>query len=457
MKTSLSDTLGKVTSNDFEIIVYGLGYVGLPLSLRLATHGFKVIGVDTDARKIQSLKNKSLESSHIELEPMLKETISSGKFLPSTKTLVSKLPRIGIICVPTPIPDGKVNSETFVFAAAHEFLKTAKKGDIIILESSVRGGTTDELIKKVKSKGYSIGEDFGVCFCPERIDPLNQKWKLENIPRIIYATDDMTFAMAQKLYGPVNNSHLFRVSSPKVAESVKSFENAFRLVNISLVNELAMLCDKLQIDIREVLTAASTKPFGFMPFDSGAGAGGHCIPKDPLFLLDSAKKKGMTFSSIKTAIEINSDLPDYIAGEIKKILTQMKLGKKVLVCGLAYKQDIEDMRDSPGFKIAYSLSQKGLDVSAFDPHYKKTLEKKYLIENYMNKLDFKILPNIDEKSVSGFDCICIVQHHTKIKHILDQSYLKSLVPLIYDCQNRITHNPKSKTALKGFGRVVSNP
>jgi len=454
MKTSsLSDTLGKVNSNDFEVIVFGLGYVGLPLSLRLATHGFKVIGIDTDSRKIDSLKNKSLDSTHIELEPMLQETISNGKFLPSTKLTKSIFPRIGIICVPTPIPDGKVNSETFVFAAADEFLSSSKNGDVIILESSVRGGTTDELIKKVKSKGFSVGEDFGVCFCPERIDPLNRKWKLENIPRIIYATDDTTFTIAQKLYGPVNNSNLFRVSSPKVAESVKSFENAFRLVNISLVNELAMLCDKLQIDIKEVLTAASTKPFGFMPFDSGAGAGGHCIPKDPLFLLDSAKKKGMTFSSIKTAVEINSELPDYIASEIKKILTQMKLGKKVLVCGLAYKQDIEDMRDSPGFKIAQILSQKGLDVSAFDPYYKKSLEKKYLIENQLKKIDFKILSSLDEKSVLGFDCICIVQHHTKTKHILDQFYIKSLVPLIYDCQNRITRNPKSKTILKGFGRI----
>lgn len=454
MKTnSLSDTLIQVTSNDFEVIVFGLGYVGLPLSLRLATAGFKVTGVDTDARKIESLKNKSLDSSHIELEPMLKETISNKKFLPTTKLSKSSIPRIGIICVPTPIPDGKVNSETFVFAAADEFLKSSKKGDVIILESSVRGGTTDDLIKKVKSAGYSVGEDFGVCFCPERIDPLNQKWKLENIPRIIYATDDTTFTIAQKIYGPVNNSNLFRVSSPKVAESVKSFENAFRLVNISLVNELAMLCDKLQIDIKEVLTAASTKPFGFMPFDSGAGAGGHCIPKDPLFLLDSAKQKGMTFSSIKAAVEINSELPEYIASEIKKTLTQMKLGKKALVCGLAYKQDIEDMRDSPGFKIAHNLSKKGLDVSAFDPQYKKTLEKKYLIENSMSKLDFKILSSLDERSVAGFDCICIVQHHTKTKHSIEQFYLKSLVPLIYDCQNRIARNPKSNTALKGFGRL----
>lgn len=451
---SLSDTLVQVASNDFEVIVFGLGYVGLPLSLRLAAHGFKVIGIDTNSKKIESLKQKSLDSIHTELEPMLSETISNGKFLPSTKTTPSDIPRIGIICVPTPIPDGKVNSETFVFAAAEEFLNSSKKGDVIILESSVREGTTDEIIKKIKSKGYSIGEDFGVCFCPERIDPLNQKWKLENIPRIIYATDDMTFAIAQKLYGPVNNSHLFRVSSPKVAEAVKSFENAFRLVNISLVNELAMLCDKLQIDIKEVISAAATKPFGFMSFDSGAGAGGHCIPKDPLFLLDSAKQKGMIFSSIKTAVEINSELPEYIAGEIKKTLEQMKLGKKVLVCGLAYKQDIEDMRDSPGFKIAHALFQKGLDVYAFDPQYKKALEKKYLIENSMDKLDFSILENLDESTVSDFDCICIVQHHTKTKHTLGNIYSHSLVPLIYDCQNRISHNIQSKTALKGFGRVI---
>ena len=168
---SLLDTLAKVNSNDFEIFVFGLGYVGIPLSLRLATHGFKVIGVDTDTRKIESLKRKSLEKSHMELEPMLRATITNHSFLPTSKATKSTKPRIGIICVPTPIPDEKVNSETFVFVAAEEFLNSSNKGDIIILESSVREGTTEELIKKIKSKGYHVGENFGVCFCPERIDP----------------------------------------------------------------------------------------------------------------------------------------------------------------------------------------------------------------------------------------------------------------------------------------------
>jgi len=445
----LQDSLEKVNSNQHVIEVFGLGYVGFPLAIRLAITGHKVFGIDTDEKKIQNLKQNSLMTSHHELAEAFSSSIASGNFTPSIAPQKSSVPKIGIICVPTPIPDGKNNSETFVFSAVGKFLDTAKKGDILILESSVRVGTTDQVINLIKKRGYAVGFDFGVGFCPERIDPLNQKWKLENIPRVIFTSDDVTFEIAKKVYASVNNSNLHRVSSPKVAEAVKSFENTFRLVNISLVNELAVLCDKLGINVNEVVNAASTKPFGFMPFTSSAGAGGHCVPKDPTFLSDTAKKIGMTFSSIENALEINSMIPQYVADSIVSVLEQNNLPKSVLVCGLAYKPDIEDMRDSPGFKIAHNLATRNIATSAFDPYYDGNMEKKYLIENGLEKLNFKIISSLE--SIKNFGCICIVQHHTKIKNHLDEIYTKSQVPFIYDCQNQISFNPKSSTILRGLG------
>jgi len=447
----LRETLKKITARECNIQVFGLGYVGIPLSVRLAKSGFKVIGVDTDLKKIERLKNNSLANSHLNLKTSFLESINNGNLTLSTMPLKTEFPRIGIICVPTPVPDGKNDSEVYVISALEKFLATSKRGDVIILESSVRGGTTEELIKIVKSRGYSIGKDFGVCFCPERIDPLNQKWKLENIPRIIFASDDLSYQIAQKIYAHVNNSTLFRVSSPKVAEIVKSFENSFRLVNISLVNELAVLCDKTQINVNEVLDAASTKPFGFMAFNSGAGVGGHCIPKDPTFLSALANQTGMDFSSIQNSFAINSMIPKYIVSSIENTLSELQLRKSVLVCGLSYKADIDDMRDSPGFKISNELHQRSFATAAYDPFFKDTLREKYLIENHLERLDFKILYGLENADLKNYDCICIVQHHHKTKTRIEEIYKKSLVPFIYDCQNKIKYEPELKTVLKGLG------
>jgi len=452
----LKESLEKIISKYCSIQVFGLGYVGFPLSIRLAKSGFKVIGIDTDFTKIEKLQNNFLSDIQSNLKTAFLESIKTGNFVPSTIPHKSDLPRIGIICVPTPLPDGKNDSEVYVISAVEKFLDTSKRGDILILESSVRGGTTQEIIKIVKSRKYTIGIDFGVCFCPERIDPLNQKWKLENIPRVIFASDDLTYKIAQKIYEPVNNSTLFRVSSPEVAEVVKSFENAFRLVNISLVNELAALCDKLQINVNEVIDAASTKPFGFMQFNSGAGAGGHCIPKDPTLLLDLAKQKGLNFSSIKNSLAINSMMPRYIVKSIEKTLNELNLRKSVLVCGLAYKSDMDDMRDSPGFKISNELTLHGFVTAAYDPFFKHELLTKYLIENNLKKLDFKVISELNQNSIKDFDCICVVQHHTKTKHMIEEIYENSLIPLIYDCQSKISFNPKSKTILQGLGLVPQN-
>ena len=447
----ISQTLEKITSKDCIIEIFGLGYVGFPLSVRLANSGFDVIGIDTDSKKIDSLKNKILQGSQKSLKKEFDTVSQNGKFTVSQSPSTSDKPKIAIICVPTPIAKNGTDSNVFVNSSVQKFLGTSNAGDMIILESSVIAGTTEQIQKTIESQGYKVGEDFGFCFCPERIDPLNQKWKLENIPRVIYASDDTSFKIAQRIYRHVNNSHLIRITSPKVAEVVKSFENAFRLVNISLVNELAVLCDKLHINVKEVIDAASTKPFGFMPFYSGAGAGGHCIPKDPKFLADLAKKMGLNFTSIEGALALNSQLPRYICDSIQETIEEKGLAKSVVVCGLSYKPDIEDMRDSAGFKILNELKSKGFRIAAYDPFYKETLHEVYLSENNLSELEFTRLPDLNDSTIKGYSCICIVQNHTKTKFRLEEIYKHSIVPLIYDCQNNLVPDPNSKTVLETFG------
>jgi len=392
-----------------------------------------------------------LEESELTLKNKFLECRQKENLVFSNKPQTCDTAKIGIICVPTPIPSKGVDSKIFVKSAIENFVKTCKKGDILIIESSVEVGTTDEMQKLIENKGFRVGEDFGLCFCPERIDPLNKKWKLENIPRVIYCSDDITFNIAQNVYSFINKSKLFRVKSAKIAEVVKSFENAFRLVNISLANELAIFCEKLGINVSDVIDAASTKPFGFMSFYTGGGVGGHCIPKDPTFLVESAKKIGFNFQSIENAIQINAFMPRYIADSIENILNEKNLVKSVIVCGLAYKFDSEDMRDSPGFKIMIELNKKGIQVAGYDPFFKNELREKYLIENHINDFEPKILEDLEPKSIQKFSCLCIVQHHTKTKFRLAEIYKNSQIPFIYDCQNTMSIDNSSNTILKSLG------
>jgi len=451
MISVLKQTLEKVNSKNFEIEVFGLGYIGFPLAIRLAKSGFKVRGIDVNPERISRLEANHLMDSEINLKNTFLECRKNGKLSFSKKSEKSEFPKIGIICVPTPIPNDDVKSNIFVKSAIENFVEASKKGDIIIIESSVEVGTTEEMKEFLESKGFDVGQNFGLCCCPERIDPQNKKWDLENIPRIIYCSDDISFQISKIIYEHVNNSNLIRVNSPKVAEVVKSFENAFRLVNISLVNELAILCEKLGINVKEVIDAAATKPFGFMSFYSGAGAGGHCIPKDPLFLLNSSKKYKSNFQTISNALEINQLIPKHIVDSIEKTISEMKLPKSVIVCGLSYKPDIEDMRDSPGFKVIKELQNNGFKIATFDPFFKEELIDKYLIENKLKQQNFEVLNNLENDALKKFSCLCIVQHHTKIKSKLEEIYHNDAISLIYDCQNKITKKPNSKTLLKALG------
>jgi len=434
----MQETLKAIESGECQVEVYGLGYVGFPLSVRLATSRYKVLGIDKDEAKINRLEKGNLSDSELHLEDEFKGAINSKNLLLSQYPSSSEKPRIGIVCVPTPIPTDSIQSDIFVKDVVKTFLEKAKEGDVIILESSIEVGTTEKIVKAIESSGFKVGVDFGLAFCPERIDPQNKKWNLENIPRIIYCSDDITYQICQEIYRHINNANLKRVSSAEVAEVVKSFENAFRLVNISFVNELAMLCDKLKIDVKEVVNAASTKPFGFIPFYPGAGAGGHCIPKDPMFLLESAKRFGIEFKTLQNSLSVNSYIPVYISNIIKDTIAKQGLSYSVLVCGLAYKPDIEDMRDSPGFKILVELKKLGINAVGYDPYYKEELKQRYIIENHLDaNVEFEMLTSLDDESIKSFGCVCIVQHHTKTEFHLRQIYKNSQVPFIYDCQSRL--------------------
>jgi nucleotide sugar dehydrogenase len=447
---ALKKTLDSVIGKSFVVEIFGLGYVGFPLSIKLASANLEVIGIDINSQRIRRLKQNELLDSEKNLKNEFKKVLGKKLTLSEKSELVKKA-KIGIICVPTPIPNINTSSDIFVKKAVEEFLNTAKEGDCIILESSIEVGTTEKIRDLIESKGFKVGESFGLSFCPERIDPANKEWGIENIPRVIYCSDDVSYEISKEIYKHVNGANLIRVESPRIAEVVKSFENAFRLVNISLVNELAILCDHLGISVKSVIDAAATKPFGFMPHYPGAGAGGHCIPKDPRFLLESAKKFDSNFITIENAISINEKMPNYICETIERELIRLELGRTVLVCGLSYKANVEDMRDSASFKVINEFNLRGFKVFGYDPFFKSAEIKKYLIENNLQELNFERVEKLDDEILKKISCLCIVQHHDNFKDSIKEIYSKSLIPLIYDCQRKLQINKDSKTILKGLG------
>ena len=449
---NLENTLESVKNKNIIIEIFGLGYVGFPLAIRLSKSNFKIIGIDVNKDRINRLKNEKLLDSEIHLKNEFLEVRKNRKLDLETETIKNQLPKIGIICVPTPIPTEKIKSDIFVKSAVESFLTTAKSGDILIFESSIEVGTTEKMMKIIEQKKFEIGNEIGVCFCPERIDPANKEWGIENIPRVIYCSDDQSYKISKEIYKNVNGGNLIRVSDPKIAEVVKSFENAFRLVNISLSNELAILCDKLGINVKEVIDAASTKPFGFMPHYPGAGAGGHCIPKDPRFLLESAKNFNSEFKTIEHALKINQFMPKYVSESLEEGINNLGLNKTLLVCGLSYKANVEDMRDSPSFKIIQEMKRRNFTVYGYDPYFDIKLKEKYLIENHISELNFELLENIDNESIKNIDCICIVQHHEETKERIQEIYEKSLIPFIYDCQSKLVENSQSNSKLDYLGK-----
>ena len=413
----------KILERRAKIGIIGLGYVGLPLALTFVKSGFKVYGLDVDKDRVTNL-GKGI--SHILDVPSseLRTAISERKFVITNDFVhINKLDAI-IICVPTPLYKTKEPDVSYIVSAVENIKKYMKRGQIIVLESTTYPGTTEEVMLPVlESGGLKEGKDFYLAFSPERIDPGNKKYGTKNTPKIIGGISKRSTELAKALYEQAIDM-VIPVSSSKVAEMVKLLENTFRIVNIGLVNELALMCDNLGVNIWEVIDAAKTKPYGFMPFYPGPGVGGHCIPIDPIYLSWKARMHGFEARFIDLASQVNAEMPHYTIRKVVEALNEY--GKplkcsKILVVGVAYKKDVKDLRESPALEIIDILIKKGALVSYHDPHLP------YLKIGGINLKGMKF----NKKVFRDSDCVVIVTDHTDV----DYKFIAENSKLIVDTRN----------------------
>jgi UDP-N-acetyl-D-glucosamine dehydrogenase len=354
-----------------KIAVIGLGYVGLPLSLQFARSCVDVLGIDVDPKKVELLKNGQSYIKHIE-GSAVSELVHSGKFSASTDFSRIKEVEAAIICVPTPLNKNREPDTSFVLETGRRIAPYLSKGTLVVLESTTYPGTTDIDLCAVleRGSGMKAGKDFHLAFSPEREDPANQQSKVKSIPKVVGGHTPTCLDRAMALYGKAIDI-LVPVSSCSVAEATKLLENIFRSVNIALVNELKVVYAAMGIDIWEVIEAAKTKPFGFMPFYPGPGLGGHCIPIDPFYLTWKAHEYGQHTRFIELAGEINTRMPEHVVHRIADALNmQCKAvnGSKILILGLAYKPNVDDERESPSYTLMKLLSERGAEVDYYDPY-----------------------------------------------------------------------------------------
>jgi UDP-N-acetyl-D-glucosamine dehydrogenase len=362
--------LRKIDDRSACIAVVGLGYVGLPLALEFAAAGFRVIGYD-----VSELVTKALMKgeSHIQDIPSkeLAKHVKSGRFIATTDEKKLKEADAISIAVPTPLAKTRDPDMSYVLAAADAISRNARAGMLIVLESTSYPGTTRELLQpKLEEADLTVGENVFLAFSPERVDPGNEKWNTKNTPKVVGGITAACTEVATALYASCLES-IVPVSSPEAAELVKLLENTFRAVNIGLVNEMAIVCDKLGVDVWEVIDAASTKPFGFMKFTPGPGIGGHCIPLDPHYLAWKMRMLNYKTRFIDLASEINSEMPAFVVEKVARALNEERKavnGSRVLVLGVAYKREIDDMRESPALDVIRLLEEQGAEVSYHDPY-----------------------------------------------------------------------------------------
>jgi UDP-N-acetyl-D-glucosamine dehydrogenase len=428
---SLSETIKRRKA---KIVILGLGYVGLPLSVEFARAGFPVIGYDHDRQRVGLLERRR---SYIDDIPdaAVAEVIEAGRFQPTTDPDAIAGCDVAIICVPTPFTKAKQPDLTYVLQAAGDVADRLAKGMLVILESTTYPGTTEEVVRPLLERsGLHAGRDFHLVFSPERVDPGNRKFTIANTPKIVGGTTGRATDLAVALYGSIT-PQVVRVSSPKAAEMAKLLENTFRHVNIALANEMAILCKALDIDIWEVIDAASTKPFGFMPFYPGPGVGGHCIPIDPFYFSYRVREVDHQARFIELAGEINASMPGRVVNLVADGLNEQ--GKslrnaRVLVLGVAYKPDVADTRESPALKVIEGLQKKGAEVRYHDPLIPA-------VSNGANEL--RSVP-LSEEELRACDCAVILTAHSGVAY--DQ--IAKHARLVVDTRN----------ALKGIaaGNVV---
>src|ERR671912_797286 len=365
--TSLLEKIEKRTARTG---VVGLGYVGLPLAVELAKAGFRTTGIDLDQRKIQAIGEGRSYIPDVTTDDVMRLHRAGTLDATTDFAIVKELDTINI-CVPTPLRKTKDPDMSYIVSAVEAIAKHLHKGMLIILESTTYPGTTEEVVLPIlEATGLKAGVDFFIAFSPERVDPGNPTFQTHNVPKVVGGLTPMCSQLAGALYGCAIQT-IVPVSSTRVAEMVKLLENTFRAVNIGLVNELALMCDRMNIDVWEVVNAAKTKPFGFMAFYPGPGLGGHCIPTDPFYLSWKAKQSGFDPRFIELAGHINGAMPHYVVEKVAEALyTKIKSinGANILIAGVAYKRDIDDMRESPALDVMGLLHGKGARVSYVDPY-----------------------------------------------------------------------------------------
>ncbi|MBM7661616.1 UDP-N-acetyl-D-glucosamine dehydrogenase [Bacillus mesophilus] len=363
--------LDKLNSRNAVIAVVGLGYVGLPLAVEKAKAGYKVIGFDVQQERVDMVNNGVNYIGDIVNEE-LTEMVNSGKL--SATIDYSKISEVDAvaICVPTPLDQYMQPDTSYVESSSREIAKYLHEGMLVVLESTTYPGTTEEIVKPfLEESGLKCGEDFFIAYSPERVDPGNKLYNTKNTPKVVGGITDNCTIIASAMYRNVLEGEVHEVSSPAVAEMEKIYENTFRHINIALANEMAVLCNRMGIDVWEVINAAATKPYGFMPFYPGPGLGGHCIPIDPFYLTWKAREFNYHTRLIELAGEINNAMPEYVVERMMKILNEDKKslnGSNVLILGVAYKKDIDDVRESPVLEILKELDKAGANWKTVDPY-----------------------------------------------------------------------------------------
>ncbi|MFH1360961.1 MAG: nucleotide sugar dehydrogenase [Candidatus Omnitrophota bacterium] len=413
----------KIVSKEARLAVIGLGYVGLPLAVSFAKKGFKVLGLDKDADRVEKIRKKEsyiLDVSSLEIAQVVKK----GRLSVSTNFDGLASADVILICVPTPLKRKYTPDISYIVNAVRTAAKYIKKDTLIVLESTTYPGTTQELIKPILEKGGLQAEkDFFLSFSPERIDPGNKKYDVTLIPKVVGGVGEKSGELTKTLYEKIiKKVHL--VSSARCAEMTKLLENSFRIINIGWINEVAMMCHKMNIDVWEVIEAAKTKPFGFMPFYPGLGVGGHCIPDDPLYLYWKARHHGFNARFIRLSADVNSYMPIYVASRIQEVLKSRGVwirDAKILVMGVTYKKDVKDLRKSPSIKLIEILQALHCKVDYYDP-----------IIPYL-KVDTIDMESIkfQKQQFSKYDCVVIATDHSRVNY---EELLKN-ARVIFDIRN----------------------
>ena len=428
------ELLNKIKNKTAILGVVGLGFIGLPLAVEKAKAGFKTIGFDTQEKRVHWINEGHNYIKDI-LDVDLKKIVDEGLlYSTSDFSLIKDVDAI-CICVPTPLDIYQQPDLSYVKNSTETIAKHLHVGMLVVLESTTYPGTTEELLKPILEgeSGLKCGKDFFLAFSPERIDPGNLKYKVANTPKIVGGITPDCAGIAAFLYRQILQSEIHIVSSPKVAEMVKIYENTFRNINIALANEMAILCHRMNIDIWEVIEAAKTKPYGFMPFYPGPGIGGHCIPLDPFYLTWKAREYNFHTRLVELAGEINRNMPEYIVERTAKILSK-KFKKslneaKVLLLGVAYKKDIDDLRESPALEIIKKLEEENAVISYYDP---------YISDFVNNEKKYKSLKELTKEEIKGRDIIIIVTDHTVVNYEMIVKNAK----IVFDTRNVIKFKSK---------------